>query len=59
VQLDTWTRADGAVQPQTLTESRTAQYPWSITADGKRLALEDYDSEGGYRLSTVQLANCT
>jgi serine/threonine-protein kinase len=33
-----WTRADGAGQPQSLTQSKNAQFPCSITPDGKRLA---------------------
>jgi serine/threonine-protein kinase len=32
------TRADGAGQPQPLTRSKTAQIPWSVAPDGKRLA---------------------
>jgi serine/threonine protein kinase len=31
-------RADGATQPQALTESKATQRPWSFTPDGKRLA---------------------
>jgi len=31
-------RADGASQPQALTQSKPIQYPWSFTPDGKRLA---------------------
>jgi serine/threonine protein kinase len=34
-----WTRADGAGQPQMLTQTRTTQYPWSFSSDGKRLAF--------------------
>ena len=31
-------RADGASQPQALTQSKAIQVPWSFTPDGKRLA---------------------
>lgn len=34
-------RADGAGQPQALTKSRTVQYPWAFTPDGKRLAYSE------------------
>jgi serine/threonine-protein kinase len=44
-----WTRSDGASQPQLLTESKVVQYPWSFTADGKRLAY----MEAGFDLWTV------
>ncbi|MBZ5612307.1 MAG: protein kinase, partial [Acidobacteriia bacterium] len=33
-------RADGATQPQALTESKSVQRPWSFTPDGKRLAYQ-------------------
>jgi Tol biopolymer transport system component len=37
-----WTRSDGAGEPRPLTGSRAPQVPWSLTADGKRLAyVED------------------
>jgi serine/threonine-protein kinase len=37
-----WTRADGAGQPQSLTHSKnTLQVPWSFSPDGKRLAFMD------------------
>ena len=35
-------RADGASQPQALTQSKTIQYPWSFTPDGKRLAYSEF-----------------
>jgi Tol biopolymer transport system component len=37
-----WTRADGAGQPQPLTQSREFQAPWSFTPDGKRLAYSEH-----------------
>jgi Tol biopolymer transport system component len=33
------TQASGAGKPQPLTQSKNVQYPWSFTADGKRLAF--------------------
>jgi serine/threonine-protein kinase len=35
-------RADGASQPQALTQSKAYQFPRSFTPDGKRLAYDDY-----------------
>jgi serine/threonine-protein kinase len=33
-----WTRADGASQPQPLTQSKALQVPWSFSPDAKRVA---------------------
>ena len=44
-------RADGASQPQALTQSKTTPTPWSFTQDGKRLAYW----EGGGQIWTVPL----
>jgi len=49
------TRSDGAGQPQPLTQSKNAQYPWSFTPDGKRLAFHEQTSAGAYHLWTVPL----
>ena len=47
-------RADGASQPQALTQGKSNQIPWSFTPDGKRLAY--YDSgAGNNQLWTVPL----
>jgi serine/threonine-protein kinase len=35
------TRSDGAGQPQSLTQSKNQQYPFSFTPDGKRLAFQE------------------
>ena len=48
------TRSDGAGKPQPLTRSKNAQYPWSFTPDGKRLAFGDQIS-GVFHLWTVPL----
>ncbi len=45
-------RADGAGQPQALTESKATQIPWSFTPDGKRLA---YFEGRPYQIWTVPL----
>ena len=47
-------RADGASQPQALTQSKTIQVPWSFTPDGKRLAYFDYGA-GNSQIWTVPL----
>jgi len=46
-------RADGASQPQTLTQSRTLQIPWSFTPDGKWLAY--FEFKGNSQIWTVPL----
>jgi Tol biopolymer transport system component len=49
-----WTRADGASQPQALTQAkRTNQTPWSFRPDGKWLAY--FESRGGGQIWTVPL----
>ena len=42
-----WTRADGASQPQVLTESRNGQFPWSFSPDGKHLAFAEFGQGSG------------
>jgi Tol biopolymer transport system component/DNA-binding winged helix-turn-helix (wHTH) protein len=39
-----WTRADGTVQPQPLTQSTNQQISWSFSGDGKRLAFVELNS---------------
>jgi serine/threonine-protein kinase len=51
-----WMRADGATKPQPLTQSKNAQYPFSISADGKRLAFQEVVG-GNYDIWTVPLEN--
>jgi serine/threonine-protein kinase len=48
-----WTRSDGAGKPQLLTLSNNAQFPYSFTADGKRLAFMEQNPETSYDLWTV------
>jgi serine/threonine protein kinase/WD40 repeat protein len=50
-----WTRSDGSGKPQPLTQSKNAQYPWSFTPDGKRLAFLELSSETGFDLWTMSL----
>jgi serine/threonine protein kinase len=47
------TRSDGAGKPQPLAQSKNAQFPWSFTADGKRMAFEEADPKTQYDLWTV------
>jgi Tol biopolymer transport system component len=47
-------RADGAGQPQALTQSKARQMPGSFTPDGKRLAYADYGA-GNPQIWTVPL----
>jgi hypothetical protein len=46
-------RADGARQPQPLTQSTTTQFPGSFTPDGKRLVYDEV--AGGTQIWTVPL----
>jgi eukaryotic-like serine/threonine-protein kinase len=46
-------RADGASQPEALTESKSSGVPWSFTPDGKRLAY--LDGTGSTQIWTVPL----
>ena len=39
-----WTRSDGAGKPQRLTESKSLQWPWSFSPNGKRLAFSQFGS---------------
>ena len=50
-----WTRSDGAGKPQTLTQSKTVQVPWSITPDGKRLSWLEQKGSSGFELWTAPL----
>ena len=52
-------RADGARQPQPLTQNKTIQYPRSFAADGKRLAYYENlgGPGGGGQLWTVPLSD--
>ena len=42
-----WTRADGASRPTPLVESKSGQFPWSFSPDGKRLAYADFPAGVG------------
>ena len=46
-----WTRADGAGQPQQLLESKQALSPWSFSPDGMHLAYFELGSTGGQILT--------
>jgi serine/threonine-protein kinase len=48
-------RSDGSGQPQPLTQSKSAQYPWSFAPDGKRLAFMEQDPKTSYDVWTVPL----
>jgi len=50
-----WTRSDGSGKPQPLTQNKNTQYPWSLTADGKRLAFMEQSPETAYDLWIVPL----
>jgi Tol biopolymer transport system component len=49
------TRSDGAGKPQSLTQSKNLQAPWSFIPDGKRLAYFEQGSGTVYDLWTVPL----
>jgi serine/threonine protein kinase/Tol biopolymer transport system component len=48
------TRSDGAGKPQSLTQSKNIQYPWSLKPDGKLLAFMEQRS-GTFHLWTAPL----
>jgi Tol biopolymer transport system component len=50
-----WMRADGAGEAIRLTESKTEQYPFSFSADGKRLAFMEVSPQTGFDLWTLPL----
>jgi Tol biopolymer transport system component/tRNA A-37 threonylcarbamoyl transferase component Bud32 len=50
-----WTRSDGAGKPQAITQTKNLQFPWSFTADGKRLAFFEANPVSGNDLWTVSL----
>jgi Tol biopolymer transport system component len=50
------TRSDGSGKSQSLTQSKNAQVPWSITADGKRLAFHEV-GQTSISIWTVDLEN--
>jgi serine/threonine protein kinase/Tol biopolymer transport system component len=51
-----WTRSDGSGKSQSLTQSNNGQVPWSITADGKRLAFHEVNRTS-INIWTVALEN--
>jgi serine/threonine-protein kinase len=50
-----WTRADGAGQPQPLTQSDRRQIPMSFTPDGRRLAFNELSPATGDDIWTVSV----
>jgi Tol biopolymer transport system component len=48
-------RSDGGGQPQTLTQSKESQNPWSFTHDGKRLGFDEQGSKTFSDLWTVPI----
>jgi len=52
-----WTRADGAGQPQPLTRSKAVQLPFSFTPESARLAYAEQTPGAGTEIRTVALEN--
>jgi Tol biopolymer transport system component len=50
-----WTRSDGSGKPQSLTQSKDQQTPWSFTSDGKRLAFLETGPQNEYDIWTISL----
>jgi serine/threonine-protein kinase len=48
-----WTRADGAGQPQPLTQSKSVQLPSSFSPDGRRLAFMEVNAAGFQQIWTM------
>ncbi len=52
-----WTRPDGAAKPQSLSQSKSFQFPWSFSPDGKRLAFIQMNTGTGYDIWTAPVEN--
>jgi len=54
-----WTRADGASDPQSLTQSKSLQFPNSFNPDGTRLAFTELTpgTAAGAEIRTVRVEN--
>jgi Tol biopolymer transport system component len=50
-----WIRADGAGEPQPLLERKDNVFPYSFSADGKRLAFAEFGADAGWDLWTLPL----
>jgi Tol biopolymer transport system component len=50
-----WIRADGAGEAKRLTDSKSEQYAFSFSPDGKRLAFEENNPQTGFDLWTLPL----
>jgi serine/threonine-protein kinase len=50
-----WVRSDGAGQPRKLLETGNNVVPWSISADGRRLAYQEVNPESGFDIWTLPL----
>ena len=50
-----WIQADGASKPQTLTQTESDQHPWSISADGKRMAFVEKAADSGADIWTMPI----
>jgi serine/threonine-protein kinase len=48
-----WIQADGAVNPQTLTQTKNRHVPGSFTPDGRRLVFAEDNPETGFDIWTV------
>jgi eukaryotic-like serine/threonine-protein kinase len=48
-----WTRADGAIKQQPLTQSKSVQLPGAFTPDGKRLVFSELIPGAGGEIRTV------
>jgi serine/threonine-protein kinase len=50
-----WTRSDRGGKAQPLTQSKNPQFPWSFSADGKRLGFIEVNPDTGYDLWTMPI----
>src|SRR5262249_2367027 len=50
-----WTRGDGSGKRQPLINSVNAQWPWSFTRDGRRLAFQELNPGTGWDIWTVSI----
>ncbi len=50
-----WARSDGAGQPQVLLPTKLAEWPWSFSPDGKRLAYQELSADRNTQLWTAPI----
>jgi serine/threonine-protein kinase len=50
-----WIRANGTGKPEPLTQSKSAQFPYSFSPDGRRLAYHEVSERSGFDIWTLPI----